>query len=263
MNKSSYIFSDTQYQSELSRLQLLEKVLDSHSRQRILATGLTTGWQCLEVGPGAGSIMRWLSEQVGTSGKVTAVDLNTRFIKDASRANLEVIEADINRLTLDDAFDLIHARNILIHLKDYPDTIGKMLSMLKPNGWLVLEEPDFSAARFISGTPRERQAVNNINQAICQMFTDGGKDYALGIHLPALLQQQGLQQLQVNNDVPISPGDSDVATIMKLSALQLAEKYIATGIATDEDVQTYCQFAENPNSWGIYLATVGVWGQKS
>ena len=50
---------------------------------------------------------------------------------------------------------------------------------------------------------------------------------------------------------------------MKLSALQLAKKYIATGIATDEDVQTYCQFAENPNSWGIYLATVGVWGQKS
>ena len=88
------------------------------------------------------------------------------------------------------------------------------------------------------------------------------KDYALGIHLPALLQQLGLQQLQVNNDVPISNGGSDIATLMKLSALQLSEKYKATGIATDEDIQTYCQFAENPTSWGIFVATVGVSGQK-
>ena len=114
MNES-YVFSDTQFQSELNRLQLLEKVFDSSTQQRILATDLTTGWQCLEVGAGAGSIMRWLSERVGKKGKVTAVDLDTRFIKDTSLSNVEVIEADINQVTLDNDFDLIHARNVLIH----------------------------------------------------------------------------------------------------------------------------------------------------
>ena len=262
MAESSYIFSDTQFQSEFERLQALEKVSDPASQRQILATGLTTGWKCLEVGAGAGSIMNWMSEKVGTSGKVTAIDVDTRFVENTSLSNVEVIKADINRVTLID-FDLIHARHILIHLKDYPDTLAKMLSMLKPGGWLLLEEPDFSATRFISGTEREHEAVNKVNQAICQMFTNQGKDYALGIHLPALLQQLNLQQLQVNNDVPISSGGSDVATMMKLSALQLSEKYKATRIATDEDIQTYCQFAENPNRWAIYLATVGVSGQKS
>ena len=260
MAESSYIFSETHFQSELERLQALEKVSDPASQRQILATGLTEGWQCLEVGAGAGSIMRWMSEKVGRSGKVTAIDLDTRFVENTSLSNVEVIKADINQVTLTD-FDLIHARHILIHLKHYPNTITKMLSMLKPGGWLILEEPDFSATRFISGTQKERQAVNKVNQAICQMFTNQEKDYALGIHLPALLQQL-LQQLEVNNDVPISSGGSDVATLMKLSALQLSEKYKATGIATDEDIQTYCQFAENPNCWGTFLATVGVSGQK-
>lgn len=260
--KSKYIFTDTQFDFELKRLQILERVSDATSRRRILATGLTTGWQCLEVGAGAGSIMRWMSQEIGTAGKVIAIDVDTRFVEDTSLPNVEVIKADINQTVLTDSFDLIHARNILIHLADYQITLAKMLNWLKPNGWLVLEEPDFSAAKFISGTQSEHQSVKRVNQAICQMFTNQGKDYALGVKLPSLLQQLGLQQLQVENDVHISPGGSDIATMMKLSALGLAEKYTATGMAKNEDIQNYCQFAENTTSWGIYLATVGVWGQK-
>ena len=259
---SSYIFSKTQFQSELERLQTLEKVSDPTTQRQILATGLTMGWKCLEVGAGAGSIMRWISEKVGSSGKVTAIDLDTRFVENTSLSNVEVIKGDINQVVLNDSFNLIHARNILIHLKDYRDTLTIMLDLLKPGGWLVLEEPDFSATRFISGSQKECQAVNKVNQAICQMFANQGKDYALGIHLPPLLQQLNIQQLRVNNDVPISNGGSDIATMMKLSALQLSEKYKATGIVRDEDIRTYCQFAENLNCWAIFVATVGVSGQK-
>lgn len=262
MAKSTYIFTDTQFESELTRLLLLEQVFDAASRRQILATGLTEGWYCLEVGAGAGSIMNWMSQIVGTSGKVTAVDLDTRFIKDTSLSNVEVIEADINQVTLTNSFDLIHARHILIHLENYRDTLAKMLDLLKPNGWLILEEPNFSATRFISGTEAERQAVNKVHQAICQMFTNQGKDYALGINLPPLLQQLGLQRIQVTNDAPISTGGSDIATLMKLSAFQLAEKYTATGIATLEDIKTYCQFAEKSTSWGIYLANVAIMARK-
>jgi 2-polyprenyl-3-methyl-5-hydroxy-6-metoxy-1,4-benzoquinol methylase len=264
MTESEYIFTETQFTSELERLQILEKISDPGSCQRILTTGLTTGWQCLEIGAGAGSIMGWLSSQVGVEGKVTAIDVDTRFVADTPLSNVEVIQADINQVTLaNNCFDLIHARNILIHLADYQTILSKMLSWLKPNGWLVLEEPDFSAIKFISGTTNEHQAFNRVKDAICQMFINRGLDYDLGLKLPSLLQQLGLQQLQVENDVPISPGGSDVAMMMKLSALQLAEKYIATGITTTEDIQTYCQFAENPITWGIYTAKVGVSGQKA
>lgn len=135
MTESAYIFTNTSFESELARLQVLEKVADPGSRRRILATGITTGWQCLEIGAGAGSIMNWMAEIVGTVGKVTAVDLDTRFIKDTCLPNVEVIEADIEQVTLPSCYDLIHLRNVLIHLKD-PAILTKLLKLLKPPGWL-------------------------------------------------------------------------------------------------------------------------------
>lgn len=262
MTESPYIFTDTQFESELTRLQLLEKILDPASHRLILATGLTKGWHCLEVGAGAGSIMNWMSELVGVSGKVTAIDLDTRFISNTSLTNVDVLQGDINQVALTDTFDLIHGRNVLIHLAEYQAVITKLLKLLKPGGWLILEEPDFSAAKFISGTAAEHQSVTRVNQGICQMFTAQRKDYALGIKLPSLLQKLGLQQLKIENNAPITPGGSDIATMMKLSAMELTEKYLATGLVTTLDIQEYCQFAENPTSWGIYLATVGICGQK-
>lgn len=264
MEEYKYIFTDTQFVSELERLKVLEKVSDPTSRRRILATGLTTGWQCLEVGAGAGSIMKWMSEIVGKSGKVVAVDVDIRFIEHTSLSNVDMIKGDIKRISLENnSFDLIHIRNVLIHIADFQVVLSKIFNLLKPNGWLVIEEPDFSASRAIDGKHDEYQSVNKVNQSIYQMFTDKGLDYSFGLKLPSLLQKLGLHQLQVENDVPISPGGSDIATMMKLSALQLAEKYIATGIATQNDIQKYCQFADNKASWAIYLAAIGVIGRKN
>ena len=259
MAEFKYIFTETQFASELERLQMLEKVSDPASYRRILATGIDAGWQCLEVGAGAGSIMRWMSGIVRESGKVMAVDLDTRFIADTSLSNVEVIQADIRQISLkSNSFDLIHVRNLLVHLADFQVALGKMLDLLKPQGWLVIEEPDFTAARPIYGKETECQAVTNVNKAICRMFAERKLNPAFGVKLPSILQQLGLSQLRVENDVPLSQGGSEVATMMKMSAMQLAEKYIATGEATAEDIQKYCQFAEDSTSWGIYVATVGV-----
>jgi hypothetical protein len=47
---------------------------------------------------------------------------------------------------------------------------------------------------------------------------------------------------------------------MKLSAEQLLEKYVETGIATEADVEAYRRFADDPDSWAVYYATVAVTG---
>ncbi len=262
MLESKYIFVDTQHSKELERLQTIERVFDPASRRRILATGLTTGWRCLEVGAGAGSIMRWMAEAVGESGKVVAADLDTRFIADTNLANVEVLNADIRQSSLKShSFDLVHTRFVLIHIPDFHVALSKILELLKPGGWLVVEEPDFSVARAIAGDETAMQSVSRVNRAILQMFANKGIDYALGVKLPAILQKLGLQRLSVENDTPLANGGSGLATVMKMSALQLAEKYIATGAATQQDVQQYCLFADDPQAWGVYHATVGVTAQ--
>ena len=261
---SQYVFTDSQYIKELERLQAIEQVFDPASRRRIQATGITETWRCLEVGAGAGSIVQWMAGVVGEKGRVVAVDLDTRFIANIQLPNVEVLETDIRDLPLENhSFDLVHARYVLIHIPEFQVALSRMLNLLKPGGWLIIEEPDFSAARAIVGEETGCQSMNRVNRAILQMFANRNMDYALGVKLPATLQKLGLQQLSVENDAPLSNGGSGIATVMKLSTVQLAEKYIATGEATQADIEQYCLFSEDQNAWAIYYATIGITAQTA
>ena len=264
MAEPEYVFHRVEEQHELDRLRAIERVFDPASRRRLLAAGVESGWRCLEVGPGAGSVLRWMSEVVGPAGRVEGVDLSTKFLPGAWPSNVAVRQGDIRTVPLADAsFDLVHARYVLIHLPDFHVALSRMLASLKPGGWLILEEPDFSASRGVAGEVTQMEAVHRVNQAIKVMYEALGMDYALGLMLPSLLQHRGVTGLMVENDAPLSPGGSGMATIMKMSALQLREKYLATGVVTEEDLDLYCRFADDPQAWAIYYATVAVSGWKS
>ena len=264
MADSAYVFQRVNDQRELERLRMIERVFDPASRRRLLATGLQAGWCCLEVGPGAGSIMNWMGEVVGPTGRVVAVDLDLKFLREVERPNVSVVRADIRTAQLSQqSFDVVHARYVLIHLADYEAALTKMLDCLKPGGWLVLEEPDFSASRGIAGDEEELASLNKVSQAIEQMYATLRMDHALGLKLPVLLQRRGLLDIVVENEAPLCAGGSGMATVMKMSAEQLREKYLATGIVGPSDLERYCRFAVDPNTWAIYYATIAVSGQKA
>ena len=256
-----YIFDQTQHLKELARLQAIEKIFDPGTERRLLNTGLQSGWRCLEIGPGAGSIMKWLGEAVGETGKVVGVDVNPRFIQDKKSSHIEIMKSDIRSLEIfGPGFDLIHVRYVLIHIPDYEQALKKIMSFLKPGGWIVIEEPDFSAARPIFGNKDNFYSVQNVNRAIEQMFQDGGMDYAVGLKLPTFFDSDAMKVIE--NETPLSRGASGIATMMKMSTEQLKDKYLKTGKASLSDVEGYCRFAEDPKTWAIYYATVAVTAQK-
>ena len=78
---------------ELERLRLLESMFDPRTRELLLATGNLTGRSFLEVGAGAGSIARFMRTEVGTAGRVVAVDTNTRFLGELE--GVEVVAGDV------------------------------------------------------------------------------------------------------------------------------------------------------------------------
>ncbi len=99
------------------RLQLLETVYDRATTRRLEATGVGAGWHCAEVGAGGGSVTRWLCDRVGPSGRVLAVDIDTRFVDELDHPSLEVRRQDIVTQPLRAGeFDLVHARAVLMHL---------------------------------------------------------------------------------------------------------------------------------------------------
>lgn len=261
MLKTDYVFQATEEPRELVRLQMLERIFDAGTQRRMLATGLTTGWHCLEVGAGAGSIVRWLEQRVGPSGKVVALDTNPRFLRGSSSSTIEIMQGDICDMELPLAtFDLVHARYVMIHIAEYRKAFERMLRCVKPGGWVVIEEPDFQAARAVTGPEEARLSFGRVTDAIERMFTSLGMDYALGAQLPALFQEYDLSHLTVEHEGHLSAGGAMVAQLMKLSAEQLRDKYVATGKVTEADIEQYCRLADDPDAWAIYYATVAVTG---
>src|SRR5688572_8886873 len=244
MDEPTYVFEGTSCDAELDRLRALEAVFDLTTQKYLLATGLGLGWRCLEVGAGAGSIAKWMVDTVGESGHVIAVDMNAQFLSESGSASFEVCEADIRTATLNsESFDLVHARFVLIHVPDWDGALAAMIRCLKPGGWLVLEEPDFSCSRAFAGPPELRRAFENVHRAIEVMFRQRGLDYAFGARLPTLFQERELEVISIHNDAAIVQGDSPHAKMMGMSTHQLRDKYIATGLATEHDIEFYSAFA--------------------
>jgi len=57
----------------------LEVMFDPVTRGHLNRLGLAPGARCLAVGAGSGSIARWMADQVRSSGRVLAVDLDPRW----------------------------------------------------------------------------------------------------------------------------------------------------------------------------------------
>lgn len=208
MSRTEYVFQAGEEQRELERLQTIEAAFDPGTQRRLLTTGLSAGWRCLEVGAGAGSIVRWLEQRVGPSGKVLAVDTNPRFLRGSGTSTIEIVQGDIRNVDLPaEAFDLVHARYVLIHLADYREVFERILRCVKPGGWVVIEEPDFSAARAISGPEDDKCAFDRITAAIEGMFASLGMDHATGAKLPALFQEHHLSQLTVDYEGHLASGE--------------------------------------------------------
>src|SRR5262245_38238895 len=90
-----YFAADAEFNDELERTRLREREMDPATIRRFMALGVSQGWRCLEVGAGGGSIVRWLADHVGSTGRVVVIDIDTRFLEDLDLPNVEVRCQDI------------------------------------------------------------------------------------------------------------------------------------------------------------------------
>jgi hypothetical protein len=61
---------------------------------------------------------------------------------------------------------------------------------------------------------------------------------------------------------PSSSGGSAMASIMRMSAVQLYAKYLASGVVTGQDLDQDRRFSKNPRTRVLYYATVAVSGRQ-
>ncbi|NEO84325.1 MAG: methyltransferase domain-containing protein [Spirulina sp. SIO3F2] len=261
---ASYAFAPIDPAFEQARLRALEAAFDPTTHQWLQQAGLAPGQTCLELGPGAGSIAQWLSNAVTATGRVVAIDRDPTHWQEIQAPNLEKVITDLSQWDWPIAqFDLIHARYVLVHIPQAITLLPQLWAALKPGGTLVLEEPDFSLARFVHGPADMEPAVQQVNRAIAAMFTQKGLDPAWALQMPAQLAAANFSLESSQVEAHLCPGHAPIARLMEQSAQVLAAQYLATGEATPEALDAYCAAAHNPKVWAIYYTTVRAIARRS
>ena len=260
MTTTDYIFDEHDRDQEIVRLRMIEELFDPTTIGHLKRTGIGVGWRCLELGAGAGSIMKWMGGVVGDSGSVVGVDKNTRHLHGLSDPPIQIIESDFLKASLDPGLDLAHCRYVLIHNRSSDAILRKLFNVLKPGGFLVVEEPDFTSAKLLNHNNDDAQ--QRLNNAVCCMFEDMGLDPAYGLSLPKKVAAQGLEILEVDSRLHLARGGSLMAQMMGASERALADKYVATGEASHADVERYIGSTNDDQFWTVYYSTVSVVAMK-
>jgi SAM-dependent methyltransferase len=164
---------DQGFAQERQRIAGMEALWDPGSQALLDDLGIGPGWKCLEVGAGGGSLVEWMASR---GAHVTAIDIDTRFIEHLASDSITVRRIDLREDELPEAeFDLVHSRLVLEHLTDRRQILDRLAATLRPGGWIVTEDYDWTGFGFGGEDP----LLDNVADTILGFMEKAGfqRDY--------------------------------------------------------------------------------------
>lgn len=264
----SYVF-DSEWEQERRRIASIEECFDPGTQRHLTALGAGPGKRCLEVGAGGGSITRWLADIVAPSGRVVATDLDTAWLEEIDHPNVEVRRHDITADELEeDTYDFVHARCLLEHLPQRDEILKRMLAALRPGGWLLVEDVDFTPNTAV---PASKQPVHpaggarnyaKVWRAMAKLATAAGWDPEFARRLPFELIGAGLDEVGGETFSRLIRGGTTLADFTKLTLAQVREMLVGAGLLTERDADFAIARAGDPEAWFMSATIVSAWGRK-
>lgn len=220
------------------------------------------GWHCLEIGGGGGSVASWLSDRVGASGRVVATDIDTRFLEPLKLPNLEVWRHNIVSDPLpESAFDLVHARLVLVHLPNKERVLEKLIAALKPGGWLVDEEFDsYSVPPDPMVSPYETLLKTHV--AMARLMTDRGFERRYGRLLFGRFRAHGLVSVGAEARMFMVQRGAPGAWLVRANYEQLRETMIGAGYITAQEFEEDLARLDDPDFLMPSSIMWTAWGQR-
>jgi SAM-dependent methyltransferase len=168
--------------------------------------GLSLGWTCADIGAGAGDVTVALAGIVGHEGRVYAVDIDPSRRDEVAQAAAEAGEAQVVAITqaaedlvLPEKVDLAYCRFLLMHVIDPLAVLRRMATIMRPEGWLLAQEPVTSAGR-VDGVPLSMPSARHAD---------------VGAVLPALVRDAGLELVDAWAEAQAGAGPGPVAVYLE------------------------------------------------
>jgi SAM-dependent methyltransferase len=254
-----YILGDDSA-TEYQRLDLMSKILDPWTRGYLTALGVAEGWHCLELGGGNGSITEWLAAKVGSSGSVTALDINPVLLELVPTQNVAVQQMDLRTGELpSQTYDLVTCRALLHQIAEYaPQVMEQMAAAVRPGGWLLIQEPDFHLA-----PTTEPEVWARTWKGLIEWGQANGVDWLIGRRLPGIVADLGLGHPQAKTDVQNIRGGDRGARYFQLFFAEVRDRVIGAGQLDAATIDAASALLDDPNYWTQCWMMTAVWLRRS
>ena len=153
----------------------------------------TAGETVIDIGSGAGAVVRALAQRVGATGRAVGVEPNGALRRVAEQRSSalspkpEIVDGDAYALPFDDAsVDVVHCERVWQHLSEPARAAREIARVLRPGGRAAVLDSDWGTMLV---EPGDEDVVHKIKQAAW----DASPNPFSGRTLRALLRDAGLE----------------------------------------------------------------------
>jgi ubiquinone/menaquinone biosynthesis C-methylase UbiE len=226
----------------IQRLLKQSQLLNPFTRRVFEEAGISAGMKVLDLGCGPGDVSLLAAELVGETGRVVGVDTNPAVLQlahaRAQKAGLTHVSfqaCDIRDLALDQEYDAIVGRLIVMYLPERAAILRRLAQHLRPGGVVAFQEYDLFAdpSLFYPPSPLWQQTASWIIQA----FQYAGAELQMGLKLYSAFLEVGLPAPQMRYEAVLAGGpESPIYEFYADVVRALLPMLMKFDIATAEDV---------------------------
>jgi SAM-dependent methyltransferase len=245
------------------RFDALGQLFDARTIDYLTGIGVARGWSCWEVGAGRGSIAEWLAGAVAPTGSVLATDLDLRRLSATLVPGLTATRHDV----VDDevptgAYDLVHARLLLVHLRERERVLDSLVGSLRPGGWIMIEDFDNMFLDVNSAATPEQAVMRKVALAFKRLLQDRGADLAYARRLPDLLRARGLRDIAGEGRMVFGSGGSAASRLAAANYSQVAEQMVRQGLCSSDELRSALELLKDPGVGVTTNLLISAWGRR-
>ena len=140
----------------------------------------------------------------GATGSGPAhVAMASELVAEQGWTDVEIVLADARSTGLpSDAFDLVHARTVLVTVPDPTEVLAEMVWLARPGGWVAGMEADMEIGICYPPNP----AFDRLCEIFQAAFSRHGANPQLGRRMAELYRQAGLEDVDGRGSRSAVPG---------------------------------------------------------
>lgn len=261
MNQSASSYLLAGQPTELERLQLQSRVWEPAGRKLLVRLPGGSGRRALDVGCGVLGWLRVLSEWVGPGGSVVGSDIDDKmlagarsFIETETLRNVTLLKDDLFASQLSPgSFDLVHSRFQIAPLGRVEEQLAVYCRLVKPGGWIIIEDPDIASWRVNPGAPGVERLIGFIEQG----FRVAGGNFNAGRELPGFLRGFGVEPFVDAHVVALPPGHPYLRLPLQFAnSLRPRLEALIGKVSLDDLLRQVEEELSRPGTWGTTFTLI-------